>query len=389
MKILNGVLALLIAAGILLFSDLENRIEKTEKADISSQAVASTQAVASPQAVDSSQAVSLSQTPQSSAGEAVNDTGSLAQKKPASDQMIPQDKPTVPKKKQKLCFIHYVDSPNSENVEAGVRSELKKQGMTEGKDFSMKVFNAQGDMSTLNSIAETVSGDKWDLIFSSSTQTIQLLSKKITNTPIVFSNVGDPVRAGLGESFEKHLPTITGISTMSDFNGLVKMVVESMPGIKKIGTIFTPGEINSVVYMEELKKAAEKKGLELIAVPANSPTEVADASLSIVNRGIEAFTQISDNLTASSGSSIIKASYDAGIPYFGFITEQVASGAVAALAKDYFYAGVDAAKMAKQIFDGKSPADIPFQYVSKTSVTINQEAMIKYGIKIPKKYFKK
>lgn len=292
----------------------------------------------------------------------------------------------VPKKKLKLCLVHYIDSPNSENVEKGVRDELKKQGIMEGRDFTIKIFNAQGDNTTLNSICETVAGEKWDLIFASSTPTIQLLAKKITGTPIVFSNVGDPVRAGLGESFKKHLPYLTGISTMSDFDGLVNLVIESVPGIKTIGTVFTPGEVNSVVYTEELKKAALKRGLKLISVPAGSATEVADAALSITNRGIQAFTQISDNLTASCGASIIKAAYDAKIPYFGFITEQIESGAVAVLARDYYYAGVDAGKMAIKIFGGKLPADIPFAYVSETSYTVNIEAMNYFGIKVPKKY---
>ena len=305
------------------------------------------------------------------------------------EKYLKGEKPVVPKKKLKLCFVHYVDSPNSENIEKGVRSELKKQGLKEDKDFTLKVFNAQGDISTLNSIAQIVGGDTWDLIFASSTPTIQMLSKKITGTPIVFSNVGDPVRAGLGTSFTNHLPTMTGISTMSDFDGLVKLVKASMPGIKTIGTIFTPGEVNSVAYMEELRKAANKIGLELIAVPANSTSEVADASLSIVNKGIQAFTQISDNLTASCCASIIKAAYDSKIPYFGFVNEQLESGAVAVVARDYFDAGVDAAKLAKKIFDGQSPASIPFQSVAKTSVRVNTEAMNYFGVKIPANYLKK
>lgn len=286
----------------------------------------------------------------------------------------------------KLCLIHYVDSPNSENVEKGVRDELKRQGMTEGSDFTMKTFNAQGDNATLNSITESVAGEKWDLIFASSTPTIQSLAKKIKNIPIVFSNVGDPVKAGLGNSFTDHLPNMTGVSTMSDFDGLVNLVIESVPGVKTIGTVFTPNEVNSVSYKDELNKAAVKRGLKLIAAPAGSATEVSDASLSLVSNRIDAFTQISDNLTASSGSSIIKAAYDARVPYFGFITEQIKSGAIAVLARDYYIAGVDAGKQAMLIFDGKSPKDIPYQYVSKTSYSVNADAMKYFGVKVPKKY---
>lgn len=289
-------------------------------------------------------------------------------------------------KKYKFCLAHYIDSPNSEDCEKGIRDQLKNFGLQEDVDFTLKVYNAQGDVSTLNSIVDAISNDKWDLVMVTSTPTIQAISKKITKMPVVFTNVGDPVRAGLGESFEKHLPNLTGISTMSDFDGLVKLVVESMPGIKTIGTIFTPGEINSVAYKEELEKAAKKQGLSLIAVPANSATEVSDAAQSICSRGIQAFTQISDNLTASCGATILKTAYDSRIPYFAFIDKQVPMGAVAAVSRDYYFAGVDAANMAKQVLEGKSPQEIPFRYVTKSSVFVNRDAINYFKVKIPARY---
>ncbi len=286
----------------------------------------------------------------------------------------------------KFCLTHYNDSPNSEDVEKGIRDELKNNGFIEGKNYSMKVFNAQGDVSTLNSITEVVAGDKWDLIFAASTPTLQSFSKKIKKTPIVFTNVGDPVRAGLGESFTNHQPNITGISTMSDFEGLINLVIETMPGIKTIGTIYTPGEVNSVAYFERLEMAAKKRGLTLIAVPANTVTEVSDASQAITSRGIQAFTQISDNLTGSCYASIIKEAYKSKIPYFGFVSDQVDKGAVAALARDYYVAGVDAVKLAMKVIHGTSPADIPFEYVSKTSIKVNKEAMKYFSVQVPSKY---
>ncbi len=283
-------------------------------------------------------------------------------------------------KSLKFCLAHYVDSPNSEDAEEGIRDELENIGLVEDVDFTLKVYNAQGDISTLNSITQSIASNKWDMVFTTSTPTIQAISNKVTNAPIVFTNVGDPIRAGLGTSFKKHKPNLTGISTMSDFKGLIKLVKEAIPGIKTIGTIYTPGEINSVAYKEELEKEAKKQGLSLIAVPANTPTEVADAAMSIANQGIEAFTQISDNLTASGGSSIIKVAYNNHIPYFAFIGKQVEQGAVAAVSRDYYFAGVDAVNMAIEILEGKPAKEIPFRFVTKSTVKINTEAMKYFDI---------
>lgn len=289
-------------------------------------------------------------------------------------------------KKLKLCLAHYVDSPNSEDAEHGIKEQLAKNGLKEGEDYTLKTYNAQGDISTLNSIAETIAGSYWDLVFTTSTPTIQAISKKIEDRPIVFTNVGDPIKAGMGESFENHVAHCTGISTMSDFEGLVQLIKETVPNVKTIATVFTPGEVNSVAYNDKLKEVAEAHGLTLISVPANSATEVSDAAMSAANSHIDAFAQISDNLTASCGAAIIKVAYDKHIPYFGFISKQVEQGAVAAIARDYYYAGVDAVNMAMEVLTGTSPQDIPFRYVTKSTVHYSEKAEKYFNVTIPQKY---
>lgn len=291
-------------------------------------------------------------------------------------------------KKFKLGMVHYVDSPNSEDCERGIRKALKDKKLTEGVDFTLKVYNAQGDISTLNSIADAIGNEDWDLVYALSTPSAQLLAKKLQKSKIVFTNVGDPQAAGLGKSAEDHLPNICGISTMSDFEGLVKMVQALHPGIKSIGTVFTPAEINSVSYKNHLEKVAKKRGVRLIAVPANSASEVLDAANSLVARGIEAFCQISDNLTGSSSAAILKVSNDNRIPYYGFVTPQMKQGAVAVCARDYFQAGYEAGEMGIEVLSGRNPSKIPNRNVEKTDYLISMEAAHLFNVVVPAGIFK-
>jgi ABC-type uncharacterized transport system substrate-binding protein len=289
--------------------------------------------------------------------------------------------------KYRLALVHYVDSPNSEECEKGIRKALKDDNLSEGIDFTLKVYNAQGDISTLNSIAGTISNETWDLVYTTSTPTIQLLAKKMPDSKIVFTNVGDPVAAGLGKSFEDHLPNLCGISTMSDFKGMIKLVQQIHPGIKRVGTVFTPGEINSVSYKNRLAEAAKDKGIELIAVPANTATEVLDAANSLAAQSIDAFCQISDNLTSSCSSAIMKVSLDNMIPFYGFVTNQLDQGAVAVCARDYFQAGYEAGQMGIEVLSGKNPGQIPFRFVEKTDYLINMEKARLFDISLSDQVF--
>lgn len=283
----------------------------------------------------------------------------------------------------KLAIVHYVDSPNSEDCEKGIRNALTENNLQEDEDYTIKVYNAQGDVSTLNSISQSIGSEKWDLVFAISTPSVQLLTKKLPEQKIIFTNVADPVIAGLGKSFDDHLPNVTGVSTMSDFDGLIKLSAILMPGLKLAGTVYTPSEINSVAYKDYLVRAAKKAGIEVIAAPANSATEVMDAANSLVSRNIEAFCQISDNLVGSSGSSIIKVSNNNRIPCFGFVASQFNLGAMAVCARDYVQAGYEAGQMGIEVLAGKSPGQIPFRYVTMTHYRVNREAALFFGLTIP------
>jgi ABC-type uncharacterized transport system substrate-binding protein len=289
-------------------------------------------------------------------------------------------------KMYKMCFVHYSETAISEEAERGVHDELKRQGLIEGKDFTLKVLSAQGDMPTLNSIAEFVANETWDLVFIASTPTLQVFSKKVTNLPIVFTNTGDPVGAGVCQTFDNHIPNMTGICTSSDFDGMVDLITKVLPEIKTIGTIYTQGEINSVKFVKELEKAGKAKGINVIAIPANTVTEVSDAAISLSNQPIGAVVQIADNLTASCSDVIVKQVNGKNIPYFGFISSQIEKGAVATHARDFHQAGADAVQLGLKILHGKSPADIPIQYVSRTETRFNAEMMKKFNLTIPKEY---
>jgi ABC-type uncharacterized transport system substrate-binding protein len=46
-------------------------------------------------------------------------------------------------------------------------------------------------------------------------------------------------------------------------------------------------------------------------------------------------------------------------------------------------------RLAKNIMDGSEPSLVPFEFVSKTNIIINQQAAAKYGITIPKEVLNK
>lgn len=286
-------------------------------------------------------------------------------------------------KKMNFAMIHYVDAPHTEESQEGFLDGLFEHGLEENTDFNMTVYNAQGDIGTLNSIVDAVRSMNYDMIFLTSTPTFQAVIKKIKDIDVVFTTVGDPVDAGGGKSFTDHLPNITGISTLSDFEGMMVLLRKVFPNIKKIGTLYTPSEANSVLYHKHMVRIAKEYNIIVEAVPIYSSVEVQDATSALIAKGIDVVCQIADNLCSSTYTRIIDISNKENIPYLSYATNQVENGGLLAVGRDYYQGGKDAINLAVKIFKGEKPKDIPFEYVSKTNIAINLDVAKHYGIIIP------
>ncbi len=285
--------------------------------------------------------------------------------------------------KRKFAYVSFVNAPTLERVEEGIYDGFRKNGWTRDEEFTIDAYNAQGDVSTLNTMVGSLKSEGYDLIFTACTPTVQALSLKIKDIPIVFTAVTDAVAAGIGETDEQHQANITGISDLSPFGEMVASIRELMPNAKRLGTLYNPSEINSIFCRDRLKEEAEKLGFELISVPANSQGEVPDAAISLTSRKIDAVCQVVDNLTAAGYPSVVKAANAAKIPYFSFDLPQVGEGALLVQTRDYYETGVNSVDLALQILDGKSPADIPFDHGHKVRTDFDEAVAANFGITIP------
>ena len=83
------------------------------------------------------------------------------------------------------------------------------------------------------------------------------------------------------------------------YDDMIALIRRVMPSVKSLGTLFVPAEVNSVFNRNLLEAACRKAGLELIDVPANTSSDVPDASLALAARRPDAICQIPGNLTAA------------------------------------------------------------------------------------------
>jgi len=289
--------------------------------------------------------------------------------------------PAAPSKTWKIDVLEYVSVEDSEQALRGVRDGIANAGLVDGRDYTLRVRNAQGDMPTLPALADAAITEGTDLIVTLSTPTLQATLQRARNVPIVFTFSANPIGAGAGRSNDDHLPNVTGVPTIGAYEELLDVVRECLPSAVRLGTLFVPAEINSVYNREMTEKAAAARGMKLIALPVNTSTEIADAALSLAARDIDAIVQLGSNLTTVAFASIAQAADRARLPLFGALSGN--SGAAVVVARDYYDGGVRTGGIVARVVRGESPAAIPFEPETSTHLLIDPAAAARQGLTIP------
>jgi ABC-type uncharacterized transport system substrate-binding protein len=283
----------------------------------------------------------------------------------------------------KIDFIQYASTVETEEADHGVREGLTEAGLVEGRDYEIRVRNAQGDMATVSAMIDAALSDDSDLLMTFSTPSLQAAIRRTSTVPIVFTLVANAVAAGAGTSDTDHLPNVTGVYLMGAYDELLDVIREVMPNARRLGTLFVPAEVNTVFHRDRMLEASRKRGITLGTVAANTSSEVPDASLSLASLDIDAISQLPGNLTSAAFPSLAQAGRRARLPIFAFATSQARGGAVIAVARDYDDGGRESALMAARIMRGEAIASMPFQEVRTTKVTVNLDAARAVVLTVP------
>jgi ABC-type uncharacterized transport system substrate-binding protein len=283
----------------------------------------------------------------------------------------------------KIYFIQYNDVIDVKDAENGVLDGLRESGLEDGRDFEVKILNAQGDMATVSALIDTAVTGGADMLITFSTPTLQAALRRAQNVPVVYNYVASGLKAGAGKSNTDHAPNVTGVSLLPANDEALALLKTHFPSIHRIGTLYCPAETNMVNAKIALDEAAKRAGIEVVYVPAETATDVPDASAALMSRDIDAVLQIPGNLTASAFGSIGEAARRSHVPVFAFQKSQAIGGAMVVVARDYKDSGRHAAFLAARIMRGESPKKIPLEDFGKTSLIVNLDAARALGISLP------
>ena len=282
-------------------------------------------------------------------------------------------------KAYKIGISQIVTHPALDATVNGFKDALTEAGYT---NVTYDLQNAEGDMATTASIAQKFAGDNLDLVLGVATPTAQALVKAITDKPVLFTAVTDPVGAGLVQDPNAPSANVTGVSDMQPVKPILELVKTFRPDAKAVGMVYNAGESNSVFLVKQAEKDAASMGLTIVKAPAGTSAEVQAAAQSLIGRA-DAIMVIGDNTAVSALESIIKVAEQNKMPLVAGDPDSVKRGAVAAYGFDYYDLGKQTGAMAAQVLSGTPISDIPVEFAKNLQLSVNEKAAAAQGVTLP------
>ena len=282
-------------------------------------------------------------------------------------------------KAYKVGISQIVTHPALDATVNGFKDALTEAGYT---NVTYDLQNAEGDMPTTASIAQKFAGDSLDLILGVATPTAQALAKAITDKPVLFTAVTDPVGAGLVTDANAPSANVTGVSDMQPVKPILELVKTFRPDAKAVGMVYNAGESNSVFLVKQADKDAAAMGMTIVKAPAGTSAEVQAAAQSLIGRA-EAIMVIGDNTAVSALESIIKVAEQNKMPLVAGDPDSVKRGAVAAYGFDYYDLGKQTGAMAVKVLSGTPISDIPVEFAKNLQLSVNEKAAAAQGVTLP------
>ena len=296
------------------------------------------------------------------------------------------------KKQESLYTIgifQFNDAPTLNAVRDGFIRALEDNGLRNNENIRLKIRNGYGNLPEVQRIAQDFVDEDVNMIVALSTPCLQAALIATHEIPIIFSSVANPFLAGAGKSANDHRSNVSGVSSRGPIEKSLGFIKEILPKAKRLGTLWTPAEINSEFYLELAKRGARDLDFEIVDVPIANKNEVLHSAQLLINKKIDAIYQISDNTINASFETIGMVAEENSIPLFGGFLLSTHRGACAALGWDFFDMGHKAGEIAVRVKAGENPAKIPIQYMSKVRMHLNLDAAAKQGIKFSDEVLRK
>ena len=266
------------------------------------------------------------------------------------------------------------------------RQELSKLGWIEGKNITIEYRFAEQKRERLPELAAELVRLKVDLIVVTAEPPASAAKKATTTIPIVMTNVGDPVGAGLVASLARPGGNVTGLSILAPELNTKRLEIlkDAVPKLARVGLLRLPGaSIGQDLQLKEIRPAVLALKLKLEEIETKlDPKGLESAFQTAKQKQVGAIMTTATRPFFAERKRIVELAGKNRLPAIYFQKEFVDEGGLMSYGADYDDLYRRAAVYVDKILKGAKPADLPVQQATKFEFVLNLKAAKQIGLTI-------
>lgn len=279
-----------------------------------------------------------------------------------------------------IGVCQYGEHASLDNCREGFLQGLVDSGLLTAEDFTIDYQNAGFDDAVTTQIAQSFSAENAALMCAIATPaaTACYAAAEDKDIPVIFTAITDPVKAKLDSG------NVTGTSDKLPVDAQLDLICALQPDADVIGIVYTASEPNSVSAIAEYEEKAGDYGFTIESIGVTAQSEVTQAVDTLISKGVDCFSNLTDNNVVGVLAAMLEKTNEAGIPVYGSEVEQVKKGCVAAAGIDYYQLGIQTGIMAAKILTGAATCEtLPYETISEYGIYVNSAALAEMSLTVP------
>jgi ABC-type uncharacterized transport system substrate-binding protein len=278
-----------------------------------------------------------------------------------------------------------VVGPNPPAHDFELVHQLAQLGYTEGRNIIYEVRGAESDSNRLPRLAQELVTTKPDVIVGSTSEVAVALAAATRNIPIVMTVVGDPVTLGLTTSMSRPDRNVTGftVSSPSIAAKRLELLRELVPAVHKVAYLWEPPNPMTKKFGEEVRKAADTLGIELISLPLTSGVDIGPAFTIAEKEKVMGVLVEAGGIAVRFGGTIVDECLVRNLPGMHAWPSEVHIGALMAYGPAAPENFQRAATYVDRILKGTKISELPFEEPTQIRLAINLRTARSINISIP------
>jgi len=156
----------------------------------------------------------------------------------------------------------------------GIKEALAKKGYLEHQTVTYVVEDVGFDASLIPQMIAELKNRHPQVMVVLTTPVAQFAKGTVKDIPLIYDVITDPIDAGLIQDKRRVDGNMTGSSDKQDLNLVLQFAKQLIPKAHRIGLLYATSEANDKALLHEMQRAAEKAGMDVVAVPVSEARDV-------------------------------------------------------------------------------------------------------------------